>query len=80
MPISTIGSSWCGHLGADNDILLLRWMPLTRASLTIEVAQECSRIRSTLALLIIFLLADYLSHQAGWRTFVLVLPLLLSSS
>ena len=40
---------------------------------TIQVAEECSGIRSTLALLITTTLAGYLFLQTSWRRWLLVL-------
>src|SRR5437867_1593926 len=44
--------------------------------LTIEVAKECSGIRSSLALLIISLLAGHLFLRSAWRKIVLILAAL----
>ena len=49
---------------------------LALPGLTIEVAKECSGIRSSLALLITCLLAGYLGLRPGWRRVVLVLAAL----
>src|SRR5207244_11592806 len=43
---------------------------------TIEVAKECSGIRSSLALLVTSLLAGHLFLRSGWRKSVLVLAIL----
>ena len=43
--------------------------------ITIEVAKECSGIRSSLALIIISVIAGYLFLQAGWKRIVLVLSI-----
>lgn len=44
---------------------------LTLPSVTIEVAQECSSIRSSMALFITSLLAGHLYLQTGWKKLVL---------
>jgi exosortase len=46
---------------------------LTLPSVTIEVAQECSSIRSSIALFITCLLAAHLYLRTGWKKWVLVL-------
>lgn len=46
---------------------------LTLPSVTIEVAQECSSIRSSMALFITSLLAAHLYLRTGWKKLVLVL-------
>jgi exosortase len=46
---------------------------LTLSSVTIEVAQECSSIRSSIALFITCLLASHLYLRTGWKKLVLVL-------
>jgi exosortase len=43
--------------------------------ITIEVAKECSGIRSSLALIITSVIAGYLFLQAGWKRIVLVLSI-----
>ena len=46
---------------------------LTLPNVTIEVAQECSSIRSSIALFITCLLAAHLYLRTGWKKWVLVL-------
>jgi exosortase len=46
---------------------------LTVPGVAIEVASECSGIRSSMALLITCLLAGYLYLRSGWRILLLVL-------
>ena len=56
--------------------LLRQGFVLALPGLTIEVAKECSGIRSSMALLITCLLAGYLGLRPGWRRAVLVVAAL----
>jgi exosortase/archaeosortase family protein len=52
---------------------------LSVPGVTIEVAKECSSIRSSIALFITCLLAAYLYLRTGWKKFVVVVLALLLS-
>lgn len=53
--------------------VLRRGFLLSLPSVTIEVAKECSSIRSSMALFITCLLAAHLYLRTGWKMFLLVL-------
>jgi len=45
------------------------------SGISIEVARECSGIRSTMALIVVVVLAGYMFLQSNWKRFILVLAL-----